>query len=160
MPNTALAERFCIHCSDSFVPNHFNQKLCSHECKSERSKAQCKLWDQNNKEKKSAYNARKHAENKDHYRNQSFKERYGLSVDEIRQKIADQDFKCAICAVQIEFDVFPNAHNRAHVDHCHETGVVRDMLCAKCNWMLGNSNDKSSVLEAGARYLREWSNAE
>ena len=150
----------CLHCNESFIPSHFNQKICSKVCATKRNKQQCKKWDQNNKDKKKAYNARKYAENGDHYRNQSFKERYKMSLDEARARVEIQDHKCPICGEFIDVDSpGVNGPNKAHVDHCHLTGQIRDMLCRECNWMLGNGKDDPDRLQSGADYLRKWSNA-
>ena len=107
------------------------------------------------------HNIRKWAENKDHYREKSFKARYGLSVDDLRNKLEKQNFECLICGLHpMSIDDGPNAPNRAHVDHCHKTGIVRDLLCSKCNWMLGSANDNCDILRSAIRYLEAWSNGQ
>ena len=40
-----------------------------------------------------------------------------------------------------------------HVDHDHETGEVRGILCFNCNQALGNARDDVQVLRGLARYL-------
>lgn len=39
------------------------------------------------------------------------------------------------------------------IDHCHDTGKVRGLLCRQCNLVLGNSRDNPLVLRALADYL-------
>lgn len=150
----------CLHCGLEFKPQHFNQKLCSDECRSERNKRLCKKWDQNNKHKKKEYNARKYKENKDYYRERSFKERYGIGLSEAREMLEEQGGVCCICFSPIDIDAPGiNAECKGHVDHCHDTGAVRGILCRECNWGLGNFRDDYQRVFEAAKYLRSFDNA-
>lgn len=42
------------------------------------------------------------------------------------------------------------------VDHDHESGLVRQLLCSQCNTGLGMFRDQPEVLEAAAEYVRRW----
>lgn len=42
---------------------------------------------------------------------------------------------------------------RLHVDHDHETGEIRGLLCSLCNAMLGQARDNPATLQAGIDYL-------
>lgn len=54
--------------------------------------------------------------------------RYGLTVYAARELERAQGGTCAICAVAISL-----SDRRSHIDHDHETGKVRGILCAPCN---------------------------
>jgi hypothetical protein len=41
------------------------------------------------------------------------------------------------------------------VDHNHDTGEVRAILCKPCNTMLGMAKDSVDRLQAGIDYLKE-----
>ncbi|WP_405446330.1 endonuclease domain-containing protein [Streptomyces achromogenes] len=41
----------------------------------------------------------------------------------------------------------------AHVDHCHETGRVRGVLCFSCNAALGQFKDQPDVMRRAAAYV-------
>jgi hypothetical protein len=63
----------------------------------------------------------------------------------------DQNGKCAIC----EQPMNPRGREKsaATVDHNHETGKVRGLLCRGCNHGIGNLKDDPSVLQSAAEYL-------
>lgn len=77
--------------------------------------------------------------------------RYGITGDDYRQMLVEQEDRCAIC----------NRHRqefsrRFHVDHDHDTGVVRCLLCGDCNSGLGLFQEKPELLEMAAQYLRRF----
>jgi hypothetical protein len=45
---------------------------------------------------------------------------------------------------------------RLHVDHCHDTGMVRGLLCPHCNTSLGKLNDDPVLIWRLAAYAEEW----
>ncbi len=57
--------------------------------------------------------------------------------------LASQDGLCAIC----------RCAPAEHVDHDHETGAVRALLCFGCNGGLGQFRDEPDVLRAAAEYV-------
>ncbi|MGC9377125.1 endonuclease VII domain-containing protein [Streptomyces sp. MH13] len=71
------------------------------------------------------------------------KRRYGLTDAERDQLIADQGGVCCIC----------RAAPAAHVDHCHETGRVRGVLCFSCNAALGQFKDRPDAIRRAAAYV-------
>jgi len=73
----------------------------------------------------------------------------GITLAERDQMIEDQQGLCLICARGFE-----NLLSRhIHVDHCHENGKVRGVLCQYCNIGIGNFRDDPSMLRAAADYL-------
>lgn len=56
--------------------------------------------------------------------------RYGLTIEQYENLLAQQDGVCAICNAP------PPKDRRLHVDHDHVTGEVRGLLCLKCNTAL------------------------
>lgn len=44
-------------------------------------------------------------------------------------------------------------NGRPHVDHDHNSGKVRELLCGDCNRMLGCSHDDPTTLRRAAEYL-------
>jgi len=77
--------------------------------------------------------------------------RVGVTHDEFLSMFAAQGGVCAICGNG-------NDNNRQlSVDHDHVTGVIRDLLCDRCNPMLGYARDNIAVLEAAIEYLKRYS---
>ena len=56
---------------------------------------------------------------------------------------------CACCGDRL------SAGRGTHVDHDHKTGVVRGLLCRRCNHMIGGARDNPDILTAGAQYLKD-----
>ena len=56
---------------------------------------------------------------------------YGLTLADYGRMLAAQGGRCALCGSE------PRPGENLHVDHDHETGAVRALLCRKCNTALG-----------------------
>lgn len=72
--------------------------------------------------------------------------KYGLTLDDYNVLLDAQDGQCAICPAKPSNRVLA-------VDHCHETGRVRALLCGACNLGLGNFRDNPERLRRAAEYL-------
>ena len=77
---------------------------------------------------------------------------YGLTMQEFNDMLEEQDNKCAICGKQ------HLAVATLCVDHNHETGHVRGLLCNQCNTSLGLLKDNISFLAGAIIYLNERDN--
>ena len=66
--------------------------------------------------------------------------RYGLSLEEYDLLLEQQEHSCAICKKHIDEMTYP-----LHVDHCHEKGHVRGLLCSACNLYVGYVKNNPSV---------------
>ena len=72
---------------------------------------------------------------------------YGISYKEYQVMLEAQGGRCAICATD-------KPGKRAFaVDHCHDTGNVRGLLCTNCNTGIGNLQDNIGLLERAIEYL-------
>lgn len=77
--------------------------------------------------------------------------RYGITEADWTRMLAEQNGVCAICGTDTPC---PRTGKTWHIDHCHETGIVRGLLCNSCNRGIGQLGDDPDRLEAAARYLR------
>lgn len=80
---------------------------------------------------------------------------YGLAVERYDEMLAQQENCCAICGKPPKPDG-TRAASRLHVDHDHETGQVRRLLCNNCNRALGYFGDDVATLASALHYLTLW----
>lgn len=85
--------------------------------------------------------------------------RYGLTVEQFDEMVAAQGGVCAICgqapvAVKgIAPALRPARDPVLHIDHDHETGRVRGLLCTRCNSGIGFFGDNAKLLRVAVKYL-------
>lgn len=85
-----------------------------------------------------AYQRERHQTNPDRRRAQGLEERYKITIDDYDRMLAAQKGVCAICnKPNAQIDNRTGKNRRLHVDHDHETGEVRGLLCGLCNVALG-----------------------
>jgi len=65
-------------------------------------------------------------------RGKDLEKQYGITFDEYNALRAAQAYRCAICGREEA-----NDRSQLAVDHDHETGIVRGLLCIRCNTHLG-----------------------
>lgn len=65
-----------------------------------------------------------------------------------------QGHVCAICGLRETAVTKTGKTRRLAIDHCHRTGVVRELLCMRCNLLIGSAKDDPDRLESAAAYLR------
>jgi len=73
---------------------------------------------------------------------------YGIDLYEYEEMLAFQQHVCAICN-----KTEPTEGRQLAVDHCHDTGEVRGLLCGKCNKAIGLLNDDINLIRDAAKYL-------
>lgn len=88
-------------------------------------------------------------------RGREYKARYGLSMEEYQQMLADQNGVCAICSLPETSYNTRGTIKPLCVDHCHKTGKVRKLLCNACNQVIGRADDNIAILEKAIEYLKE-----
>jgi hypothetical protein len=100
----------------------------------ERTLARGSAWRRANRDKLSPRN-----------RDKYMKRRYGISRADYDALFERQGRVCAICRKP--------SKERLCVDHCHVTGMIRGLLCRKCNFGLGSLCDDQRALVAALAYL-------
>ena len=81
-------------------------------------------------------------------RNWNLMNTYGITTDDYNDMFIEQAGQCAICGIHQS-----ELKKKLHVDHNHETGKVRGLLCDGCNIALGRMKDDVRILQNAIKYL-------
>jgi len=77
------------------------------------------------------------------------KRNYGMRREDYEKMLKNQKGVCLICGNKNK------KKRRLCVDHCHNTGEIRGLLCADCNLALGKVNDDVKILNKMIKYLKK-----
>lgn len=80
-------------------------------------------------------------------RAQNLKKNFGLTIEQYDALLLAQGGTCAICREVC------GTGKRLAVDHDHETGEIRGLLCFDCNSGIGKLKDNRALLLRAAEYL-------
>jgi hypothetical protein len=86
-------------------------------------------------------------------REQALKRMYGITQQDYDKMLLEQNNQCAICGT-----TEPKGRHTSNyfvVDHCHNSGKVRKLLCHNCNTALGLVGDNISTIEEMIKYLQK-----
>ncbi|MFE4758251.1 endonuclease domain-containing protein [Streptomyces mirabilis] len=85
----------------------------------------------------------------------NLKKGYGLTFGDVARMLQDQDNACATCLYPFtEVDPDNFRMGDANVDHCHDRGHNRGLLCMDCNIALGKVKDNTDTLSRMIDYLK------
>lgn len=73
--------------------------------------------------------------------------KYKMRSSDYEMMLRDQQGVCAICGAK------PQKGKRLDIDHDHETGEVRGLLCGLCNRAIGMLADDPDIIRAAADYV-------
>lgn len=125
---------------------HVARQKLWYQANREKAIADVKQWQHENREHllqyRKAYRKRRKVQDRD----QHLKRTFGFSLVEYELMLVDQGGGCAICGKQ------PVA-SALHVDHDHESGEIRGLLCVGCNNALGQFRDDVALLARASNYL-------
>ena len=133
--------KYCYGCEDAYPLSAFN--------KNKRTKdgyqTQCRECIKEHRQRWAKENPKKR-------RARKLRSKYGLTTECYDKMMEAQNGRCAICGTtetrNAAYKFFP-------VDHCHETGKVRGLLCDFCNVGLGRFEDDIERLQKAIEYLKE-----
>ena len=82
----------------------------------------------------------------DKTKDQRLKREYGISLDDYNKLREQQNNKCACCGEE-KFLV---------IDHCHTHGNVRELLCNRCNTVVGMCEESVDIALKIRDYIEKW----
>lgn len=157
----------CVVCGTGFVARNRTYTTCSEACQKQRQRQASQRWDEENPERSREHNKKSdrtyktnHADLVRLQKKQSYAQqreiivpkKFGLTPDDFRSMLAGQKGRCGICGGA-------NGGRRLCIDHDHQTGQIRGLLCHRCNTSLGLLNDDPLRLLAAVDYLMRASAA-
>lgn len=81
----------------------------------------------------------------------AIKSRYGLTKIQLDLKFEKQNSSCGICKNKLDLN-----KRSTYIDHNHKTGETRDILCSKCNTVLGFVNEDIELLKEFIEYIKKY----
>ena len=91
-------------------------------------------------------------------RDENLKRIYGIGIKEYNTLLEQQNGRCATCGT-----TEPGGRKSGRgggtnvfvVDHCHNTGEVRGLLCHSCNRAMGLLGDNVNIIGEMIKYLQK-----
>ena len=149
-PRTAVKRR-CGHCNQTKKLSEFsrskNKSSWCRDCCAENARK----WRAGNLERARQYDRdradrQKTGPAREWQRFYRWLSRYGLTPEDYHVMFEAQDGVCAICGTSPD-------ERPLNIDHDHETGQVRGLLCGRCNTGLGHFGDDVDRLRSAISYL-------
>ena len=128
-------EKECTRCGNTLSLDFFYQKP------SGRYRSECINC-------KSDIDREYYLRNKDKAKDDFLQKTYGVTTRDVEKLRVEQDYKCVTCGEE-------ESGRGLFVDHDHETGEVRGLLCQHCNTALGMAKDNVETLKNMIKYLEK-----
>ena len=80
--------------------------------------------------------------------------KYGITPDDYDAMLENQGGRCAICGQPETALGYHGEIKSLAVDHCHDTGDVRGLLCQSCNMGIGLFDHNDELMQAAIKYLK------
>lgn len=90
--------------------------------------------------------------NPDRHKGYKIKHKYGCTIETYNQLFKRQNGVCAIC-LKPDSIIRANGTSPLSIDHDHSTGVIRGLLCARCNGALGLLREDRKIIQNLLDYL-------
>jgi hypothetical protein len=168
---TFMHKGVCPNCNTEFEAKYSFQKWCSKDCNRQANqKRQWADWYARNSKRHIDHNRAYYVENRnfvlkrtkqwaeqrklidpDIAKKMSRKWRYGISHEQFLSLIERQNGRCRIC--QFVFELDSDKTKMPYVDHNHDNGQVRALLCHHCNLVIGHAKENPLIIQSAIDYL-------
>ena len=139
-----MSKKKCPKCKETKTLSKFNIRTASKDGHT----ARCKMC-------LSAKRLQLELDDPDIIRGKNLKARFNLSIDDYNHLFLKQKGRCQICR-KAETAKDSNKNTKwLCVDHNHNTGEIRGLLCLACNTGIGKLGDSKKTLESAIKYLTE-----
>ena len=157
-PEKYVSNYSCVNCTIESGLQKLNDSVMMEKYRTpEKSKNKINRWRKNNPEKVKEQRERSklqkktyYEENKNEFKNRQLKNTYGIDLETYQKMFLEQNGKCAICNNDESLSL-----KKLAVDHCHETGKIRALLCNKCNTGIGLLKTEQNLINA-IDYLKRF----
>jgi len=130
------------------------QRIKEHSLKDiTRARARRKQWNEDNPEKYKKICQKMYIKHKARFKAQNLKTMYNLDYKEFLRIKGEQGNRCAVCG-EMEIARYGGVRKELSVDHDHDTGIIRGLLCSKCNTAIGLLNENEELCMKVAAYLQ------
>jgi hypothetical protein len=142
--DSGARKRQCRECVREYNQSYYAQHA-SH-CDATAAK-----WAKDHLEQRRSHHSRYRTANKDKVALASLRHHlgreYGLTVEAYESAVSGVEGACEICGEACR------TGGRLSVDHAHDTGDLRGLLCRACNSGLGHFRDDAGLLKKAVSYL-------
>lgn len=138
----------CEKPESEFHRNQSRRDGLSAYCKTCNVDAQRKQYAENPESARKRY-----LKNPEAQKRRNYERMYGLTLERYNRMLLDQGGVCAICSQPCE------SRRSLSVDHNHDTGEVRGLLCCHCNRGLGSFRDRADLTDKATGYLLRFTAA-
>lgn len=146
----------CTKCKNDvplngYYKNKNNKDGLDYSCKSCR-KSSFSKYHSDNLESRKEYQQKWRDSNKEKIKESFIKYRYKVTIEEVNSIFENQGMCCAICGTDT-----PTKKGWC-IDHCHNTGLVRGVLCSKCNTAIGLLDENIDTMTSAIEYIIKHNN--
>ncbi len=129
-------EKQCCQCLQVKDHKNFSRLKSSKDGRAHQCKACCKeIRDRTS-----------HTVIKRHSNNMAcVKHHYGLTENKLQDMLLEQQGCCVICNVDFGLKLVANKGRQYHIDHSHDTGKVRGLICTSCNTYVGALEARNAI---------------